>query len=163
MPGPPRQRPAVLLRQLREQSPDELREHHPRLRPVEQEPQRTDQHEQFGIPPGHLLSRHTQHHAPPTTLRRPRHKISGCSTWTQCTSATSPSRSSTRSRLRRSSAGALWTGTPGSCSPRPRRPAVVPLAVNLSAATCQAPEMPHIYRLLAVGKPRESQGKSKGG
>jgi hypothetical protein len=80
MPGTFRQRPAVLLRQLRQQPLNELREHRPRLQPVEQVPQRTSQGGQFSIPPGYLLSRHTQHHARSTTPRRLRHKISGCST-----------------------------------------------------------------------------------
>ncbi|WP_416223332.1 DUF6317 family protein [Streptomyces hygroscopicus] len=57
-----------------------MREHRPRLRPVEQVPQRTSQGGQFSIPPGYLPSRHTQHHARSTTPRRHRHKISGCST-----------------------------------------------------------------------------------
>ena len=79
-PGSPhRERPAVLLRQLRQQALDELREHHPRLRPVEEVPQRAGQLHQFVMPLGHQLSRHIQHHARSTTAHGPRHKISGCS------------------------------------------------------------------------------------
>ncbi len=80
MPGPFRQRPAVLLRQLRQQPLDILREHHPRLGPVEQPPQRTGQIGQFRVPSGYLLSRHTRHHARSTRMTGHGHKISDCST-----------------------------------------------------------------------------------